>query len=59
MGFLSSLKEIKTCTRYILMFPFSIYRAEELEIALMEMVKQDNRRQLSAKVTTKLDVLCC
>ncbi|XP_042017612.1 TBC1 domain family member 8B-like [Salvia splendens] len=25
-------------------------RAEELEIALMEMVKQDNRRQLSAKV---------
>ncbi|KAI7729066.1 hypothetical protein M8C21_010674, partial [Ambrosia artemisiifolia] len=28
----------------------SILRAEELEIALMEMVKQDNRRQLSAKV---------
>lgn len=29
-------------------FPF--IRAEELETALMEMVKQDNRRQLSAKV---------
>ncbi|GJS85458.1 Rab-GTPase-TBC domain-containing protein [Tanacetum coccineum] len=30
---------------------FNIYpRAEELETALMEMVKQDNRRQLSAKV---------
>ncbi|XP_010554563.1 PREDICTED: TBC1 domain family member 8B-like isoform X2 [Tarenaya hassleriana] len=28
----------------------AILRAEELEIALMEMVKQDNRRQLSAKV---------
>ncbi|XP_015942296.1 uncharacterized protein LOC107467659 [Arachis duranensis] len=28
----------------------AIIRAEELEIALMEMVKQDNRRQLSAKV---------
>ncbi|KAL2323849.1 hypothetical protein Fmac_022907 [Flemingia macrophylla] len=28
----------------------SILRAEELETALMEMVKQDNRRQLSAKV---------
>jgi hypothetical protein len=29
-------------------FPFT--RAEELETALMEMVKQDNRRELSAKV---------
>ncbi|XP_014513389.1 TBC1 domain family member 8B [Vigna radiata var. radiata] len=28
----------------------SILRAEELETALMEMVKQDNRRELSAKV---------
>eukprot|EP00262_Sarcandra_glabra_P000464 TRINITY_DN10545_c0_g1_i1.p1 TRINITY_DN10545_c0_g1~~TRINITY_DN10545_c0_g1_i1.p1 ORF type:complete len:281 (+),score=69.43 TRINITY_DN10545_c0_g1_i1:112-843(+) len=28
----------------------AIIRAEELETALMEMVKQDNRRQLSAKV---------
>ncbi|CAA7039611.1 unnamed protein product [Microthlaspi erraticum] len=28
----------------------ALLRAEELEIALMEMVKQDNRRQLSAKV---------
>ncbi|XP_059666152.1 uncharacterized protein LOC132311976 [Cornus florida] len=28
----------------------SVLRAEELETALMEMVKQDNRRQLSAKV---------
>ncbi|XP_022977357.1 TBC1 domain family member 2A isoform X1 [Cucurbita maxima] len=28
----------------------SILRAEELETALMEMVKQDNRRQLSARV---------
>ncbi|KAK4373511.1 hypothetical protein RND71_008895 [Anisodus tanguticus] len=28
----------------------SLIRAEELETALMEMVKQDNRRQLSAKV---------
>ncbi|KAL2950489.1 hypothetical protein AAZX31_20G229500 [Glycine max] len=28
----------------------AILRAEELETALMEMVKQDNRRQLSAKV---------
>lgn len=26
------------------------YRAEELEVALGEMVKQDNRRQLKAKV---------
>lgn len=26
------------------------FRAEELETALMEMVKQDNRRQLSARV---------
>ena len=32
------------------------YRAEELETALMEMVKQDNRRQLSARVYKKLDV---
>lgn len=29
---------------------FFFFRAEELETALMEMVKQDNRRQLSAKV---------
>lgn len=29
------------------------YRAEELETALMEMVKQDNRRQLSARVYKK------
>lgn len=29
---------------------FLFIRAEELETALMEMVKQDNRRQLSAKV---------
>lgn len=35
------------------------YRAEELETALMEMVKQDNRRQLSARVCRKLDVLSC
>uniref|UniRef100_A0A1J3J3D7 TBC1 domain family member 8B n=1 Tax=Noccaea caerulescens TaxID=107243 RepID=A0A1J3J3D7_NOCCA len=28
----------------------ALLRAEELEMALMEMVKQDNRRQLSAKV---------
>lgn len=28
----------------------ALTRAEELETALMEMVKQDNRRQLSAKV---------
>jgi hypothetical protein len=27
-----------------------LFRADELETALMEMVKQDNRRQLSAKV---------
>ena len=34
------------------MFPlfFLPCRADELETALMEMVKQDNRRQLSAKV---------
>lgn len=31
-------------------FFFFFFRAEELETALMEMVKQDNRRQLSAKV---------
>jgi len=30
---------------------FLFIRAEELETALMEMVKQDNRRQLSAKVS--------
>jgi hypothetical protein len=40
------------CPHFLLMplnfFPF--IRAEELETALMEMVKQDNRRQLSAKV---------
>lgn len=29
---------------------FTFFRAEELETALMEMVKQDNRRQLSARV---------
>lgn len=34
-----------------------IYRAEELETALMEMVKQDNRRQLSARVSKKLNEL--
>jgi len=28
----------------------SVSRADELETALMEMVKQDNRRELSAKV---------
>lgn len=28
----------------------SLFRAEELETALMEMVKQDNRRQLHARV---------
>ncbi|XP_059667735.1 uncharacterized protein LOC132313096 isoform X2 [Cornus florida] len=33
-------------------------RAEELETALMEMVKQDNRRQLSAKVRG-LESSCC
>lgn len=32
---------------------FLFYRAEELETALMEMVKQDNRRQLSAKVNNR------
>ena len=31
-------------------FSFFFSRAEELETALMEMVKQDNRRQLSARV---------
>jgi len=35
---------------YSFQFPLFI-RAEELETALMEMVKQDNRRQLSAKVS--------
>lgn len=30
--------------------PVFVIRAEELETALMEMVKQDNRRQLSARV---------
>lgn len=29
-------------------------KAEELDIALMEMVKQDNRRQLSAKVEQRV-----
>lgn len=28
----------------------TLYRAEELEIALMEMVKEDNRLELSARV---------
>jgi hypothetical protein len=36
---------------YICVLFFS--RAEELETALMEMVKQDNRRQLSARVYLK------
>lgn len=31
-------------------FLIFLFRAEELETALMEMVKQDNRRLLSAKV---------
>ncbi|XP_052485144.1 uncharacterized protein LOC105768051 [Gossypium raimondii] len=31
----------------------AILRSDELEIALMEMVKQDNRRQLCAKANTK------
>jgi uncharacterized membrane protein len=34
----------------LIIFFASIYRADELETALMEMVKQDNRRELSAKV---------
>lgn len=34
--------------------PLLLSRAEELETALMEMVEQDNRRQLSAKVYLKL-----
>lgn len=33
--------------------PVFFIRAEELETALMEMVKQDNRRQLSARVHSK------
>uniref|UniRef100_A0A6V7QYL9 Rab-GAP TBC domain-containing protein n=1 Tax=Ananas comosus var. bracteatus TaxID=296719 RepID=A0A6V7QYL9_ANACO len=33
----------------------AVVRAEELETALMEMVKQDNRRQLSAKVVERLE----
>lgn len=39
----------ESCTTSIRVFlvPF---RAEELETALMEMVKQDNRRELSARV---------
>lgn len=39
---------------HIAFMPFNFFlfiRAEELETALMEMVKQDNRRQLSAKVS--------
>ena len=40
-------------------FPFT--RAEELETALMEMVKQDNRRELSAKVRheSRMDFASC
>jgi hypothetical protein len=38
----------------ILLECFFFSRAEELETALMEMVQQDNRRQLSAKVYSKL-----
>lgn len=37
---------------------YSFFRAEELETALMEMVKQDNRRQLSARVYLD-DHYCC
>ncbi|KAG8645182.1 rab GTPase-activating protein 1 isoform X3 [Manihot esculenta] len=33
----------------------AILRAEELETALMEMVKQDNRRQLSARVLMRVE----
>ncbi|CAI0471612.1 unnamed protein product [Linum tenue] len=33
----------------------AILRAEELETALMEMVKQDNRRELSAKVLMRVE----
>jgi hypothetical protein len=35
---------------YLFLTFFCFCRADELETALMEMVKQDNRRQLSAKV---------
>lgn len=36
------------------------YRAEELEIALMEMVKEDNRLELSARVNLlKTSSSCC
>ena len=36
---------------WVIVIPFDFGdRAEELETALMEMVKQDNRRQLSARV---------
>lgn len=39
---------INTELKFWLLLTF--FRAEELETALMEMVKQDNRRQLSARV---------
>lgn len=42
------------CAIFLTLY-FSVYRAEELETALMEMVKQDNRRQLSARVNKRLD----
>jgi hypothetical protein len=41
----------------LFIFFASIYRADELETALMEMVKQDNRRELSAKVTIAIFVV--
>jgi len=41
-------------TLHIAFFLSSVSRADELETALMEMVKQDNRRELSAKVNANI-----
>lgn len=42
--------EISFSNMTLIFCVLSFVRAEELETALMEMVKQDNRRQLSARV---------
>lgn len=49
--FLEKQRQIDFFVYSIIPFNFFLFiRAEELEIALMEIVKQDNRRELSAKV---------
>lgn len=53
---------IKNCGIFLIPFPFPcvfhiLSRAEELETALMEMVKEDNRLELTARVCATFEKL--